>query len=907
MVYNGSRWNKWDLHIHTPYTKLSDNFKSSDADLWELYCKKIEESDVSVFGITDYFSCENYYVFLDKFNALYPESKKVFFLNIEFRLEISVNKEAEEINLHVIFSNQIERNQIDEFLIGLKTLQTNASGSRISCKSLNSDQFISATVTHTDILKCLKEIFGNEKPYLILAAANNAGLRPVKDSPRKLSITDEIDKICDAFFGGRQNVKYYLKENRYETDELAKKSPVICGCDAHSFEDIDISLGQCVIKTNPNGKEEITKDITWIKSDLTFEGLRQILYEPISRVSISDQMPREPIRKIESFKLNFPASTYIKRSGSKDRQKFCLNQIRTDVFFSPYFSCLVGGRGTGKSTIINLLGERLGEKTDFFKQNELIIDNARYDIENDIKEFISINGTNEVEFVSQGKVERLAEGEELTKLIFNERIRESQNDFFELDNLINSKITLIDNTISLLFNYKSSSETLKELKREKTTKQNIIDSVNDEKYKLITKGINDVREEISAINKSKVRYENLLISIRTLLVDHPSSESENDIESRISEILDIVKGIEEINIQENEVIISPKLFEELEQKLIDLNEDSENKNQELKSFFEEKGMSEESIKDSQKANERVATLNSEIELLNAELDREQLKYKEQLLNIGELQELHNSYEVLIGQSIDDINSKLKISNENVLEIKFNFDFNHDELKEVVFSEFYNTFSSYQIGGTSKNQVKEVLFLIEPNEVLDYDYNSFKTKLDGEIDTNSIRRENNYVKIVTNIFSSKINLIIYKLILTKHLYNFSKFIKIQGYYGSRELQNCSFGQRCTAVIITLLMTGVKPLIIDEPEAHLDNRLIADYLVTLLKSKKMDRQIIFATHNSNFVVNGDSELIHMLEIPLNQIFTNITSTSIENLEHREKLLKLEGGKEAFLNREQKYGIN
>ncbi|MCH2216727.1 MAG: ATP-binding protein [Flavobacteriales bacterium] len=109
-----------------------------------------------------------------------------------------------------------------------------------------------------------------------------------------------------------------------------------------------------------------------------------------------------------------------------------------------------------------------------------------------------------------------------------------------------------------------------------------------------------------------------------------------------------------------------------------------------------------------------------------------------------------------------------------------------------------------------------------------------------------------------------------------------------------------------VIVTLLMTGVKPLIIDEPEAHLDNKLVADYLVGLVKQKQFDRQIIFASHNSNFVINEDSALIHILEIPNNDVYTHKTSTTIENIENREKLLKLEGGKEAFLNRESKYGI-
>ena len=167
-------------------------------------------------------------------------------------------------------------------------------------------------------------------------------------------------------------------------------------------------------------------------------------------------------------------------------------------------------------------------------------------------------------------------------------------------------------------------------------------------------------------------------------------------------------------------------------------------------------------------------------------------------------------------------------------------------------------------------------------------------------------ENNYVKIITDIFSSNGNYLIYLNLIRKHRYNSSKYIKINGFYGNRELESCSFGQRCTAVIVTLLMTGVKPLVIDEPEAHLDNKLVADYLVGLVKEKQFDRQIIFASHNSNFVINGDSSLIHILEIPNNNVYTQNTSTTIENTDNREKLLKLEGGKEAFLNRESKYGI-
>jgi DNA repair protein SbcC/Rad50 len=128
-----------------------------------------------------------------------------------------------------------------------------------------------------------------------------------------------------------------------------------------------------------------------------------------------------------------------------------------------------------------------------------------------------------------------------------------------------------------------------------------------------------------------------------------------------------------------------------------------------------------------------------------------------------------------------------------------------------------------------------------------------------------------------------------------------FKKINVFYAEKPLYSCSFGQRCTAVLVALMTFGNKPLVVDEPEAHLDSRLIAEYLVDLVKKTKPQRQIIFATHNANFVINGDAELIHILKI--DDLLTTTTPATIENLQYRSRLLGLEGGKEAFQKRERK----
>ena len=53
----GSIWRRWDLHLHTPGTKLSDGF-GKDEKAWNKYIDFLEKSPVQAFGITDYFSAD---------------------------------------------------------------------------------------------------------------------------------------------------------------------------------------------------------------------------------------------------------------------------------------------------------------------------------------------------------------------------------------------------------------------------------------------------------------------------------------------------------------------------------------------------------------------------------------------------------------------------------------------------------------------------------------------------------------------------------------------------------------------------------------------------------------------------------------------------------------------------------
>jgi len=203
----GAEWRKWDLHIHTPETKLNDQYKTGGKDIWKEFCKRIENSDVQAFGITDYFSADGYLAFIKNFQKEYPDSKKVFFPNIEIRTSDVVNAAQEEVNLHILFNSfqpKIE-NQIKTFLQNLKTNKTDSRGRNIKTSELsNKDDFESATTIRKFIEEAFTDTFGDKTDLtdflLVFTAANNDGIRSERGKKRKAAITDEIDKFSHGFF-----------------------------------------------------------------------------------------------------------------------------------------------------------------------------------------------------------------------------------------------------------------------------------------------------------------------------------------------------------------------------------------------------------------------------------------------------------------------------------------------------------------------------------------------------------------------------------------------------------------------------------------------------------------------------------------------------------------------------------
>jgi ABC-type transport system involved in cytochrome bd biosynthesis fused ATPase/permease subunit len=117
-----------------------------------------------------------------------------------------------------------------------------------------------------------------------------------------------------------------------------------------------------------------------------------------------------------------------------------------------------------------------------------------------------------------------------------------------------------------------------------------------------------------------------------------------------------------------------------------------------------------------------------------------------------------------------------------------------------------------------------------------------------------------------------------------------------------------GGRKVAVLLSLVLESddPTPLVVDQPEDELDNRFLNETIIPALHRLKGKRQVIFATHNANIVVNGDADQVIVLEATARH--GRIAEMgAIEDRPIRDAILRtLDGGEEAFRLRRVKYGF-
>ncbi len=848
----GSTWRKWDLHFHTPSSYDYQDKKITNQEIID----NLIANTIEVVAITDH-----HVIDVDRVKELQKlgAGKVTVLPGIEFRAELGG---SESIHFIGIFS---ERCDLDDIWIKLQ------GGCKISSADLvkaGGDKNIHCDLK--DTCKLIHELGG-----LVTVHAGDK--------------TNTIENITNSL-PYKMALKTDLVINHIDILELGKEEDQK-DYDEKVFPAINYRLPMIICSDNHNVKKYSVKQNLWIKADPTFEGLRQIIFEPMYRVHIGELPPYTPPIRINKVILDFPSDSTFEGGI------FCLAG-RKEIEFSPNFNCLIGGRGTGKSTILNLIHEKLKPGTNRFFKNKKIKDSMNKPIL--IEEKVAIDGDSDekfIEFLSQNEIEEFAQDNaKLTDAIYIRILKKNEDGLIvKYEASLKEKLESFKLYIIHLKKVRSLKLEVEQKEKELETNKKIVDSFTSPEYLALSADLKAISAEANSIVDSDDKYRALTKELSGLNETYQQDSPSN---LYAIEIAKIVSGVEKLLTDTKTTDFTPA-----QKRVGELAAAQKTKKEELRQFLVGKGLTEENLQDIAAANIIISNLEGEIAKKNVEIEQTQKKIE--AFDKVQVEAESNQYKGELEKQIGSISTFLEtLDNKMVKPISLHLEFDLEEACNKIFLDFKSIFEGAMAKNPHKykgeNNLKEILFCVQPSEVSSKTQEQFLEEIQKHYSTSGAKN------FLLDLFADNVNFEIYKLACERNLLDYSDFKKIKVEYDKRPIESSSFGQRCTAALVILLLLGNNPIIIDEPEAHLDSLLISNYLVEVIKNRKQGRQIIFATHNANFVVNGDAELIYILDTENASTTTTLTATTIENESTRGTLISLEGGKEAFLQREDKYQI-
>lgn len=845
----GSQWLKWDLHFHTP---ASHDYKKKSLSNQEII-DALVKNNVSVVAITDHHIMD-----IDRIRDLQKlgAGKITVLPGIEFRSDLGG---SESIHFIGIFS---EKCDLDHVWIKLQ------SGCGITKKDIEDkggDEKIHCSLKDTS--KLIHELGG--------IVTIHAGTK-----------TNTIENITNSL-EHKTAQKVDIVVNHIDVFELGKEGDQK-GYNEIVFKAIKHRVPMIICSDNHDCSEYVVKQNLWIKAEPTFEGLKQILFEPEHRIHIGENPPINPPIRLNKVSLDFPEDSIF------EGEDFCLSG-KNEISLSPNFTCVVGGRGTGKSTILNLIHEKLNPgQNQFFKERK-IKDKEGNVIH--IQGAVSIDEDKEekyIEFFSQNEVEEFARDHaKLTNAIYLRILKRDDQ------GLINKAEAALKDSLAVFKTHIIQGRTidrleteLDQLKRELQTNKKIVDSFSSEEYIKINEEIKKLTSSFNDLNNSQAKYQLLINRIKEISEEFKQDTTSNAYSVEIAKVLSEFQRI----LQETAAIDFSSSLENLGRLEVELI----TKREELRTYLATKGLTPDNLNDIANANIQINALEIDIQNKSNEIAATQKKIDS--FKLADHEMAAATYEKEVRKQIKTISEVLEnLDSVSVKPISLSLDFATDSALDQLFAEFRLLFEGKINQSRHKGDgvLREVLFSVNPKTITTKEL--FIAALADSSSQSSAK------PFLMELFDNGANFEAYRLLVIRIFNNWIDHKRINVQYDKRSIEKSSFGQRCTAVMVILLLLGNTPIIIDEPEAHLDSHLIANYLVDVIKKSKQNRQIIFATHNANFVVNGDAELIHILKIGDGTHITKITPTTIENELTRDILIGLEGGKDAFIKRENKYQFN
>lgn len=910
----GSEWRIWDLHVHTPFS-LEHNYKCKpEENIWDKYIYALEHlpNDIKVLGINDYLFIDGYRKILEYRNQGRLENIELILPVVEFRLaKFCGNEKFKKINFHIIFSNELTPDQIQQQFLNALTAHYTLSpdcnqqwGGIVTRDSLEDlGRRIIESVPEekrNQYASPLKEGFNNLNLELsvIMSPLNNANhifdrkyitaigkteWDDFKWDDNSIAEKKSIINEADIVFTAAEDVDKYNKSKKKLHEQQVNELLLDCS-DAHCFSDeiaVKDRLGNCK---------------TWIKADTTFEGLKQILFEPNDRVCVQSTKPDEKniYQVIDSITL--------------DEDDFWHGTI----LLNPNLNTIVGGRSTGKSSLLRVIAakhenERV-ENNDFIRQHLDGVTIRWLDGNDQLGR--------EIEYFRQSYMHDIAFDSDKTNQIIEDIIKHkdetgSLKEYYECLTDLSKRIS---EDVFSVFQLQKEIVSLKKVLSERGKREGV-----NQQLSLLKEKAADLQKNIELTVDEKLPFDAYIKQIQEKEKIVENADKDLALFERMATSTPFEPSFEEkwkfgsllFGLNQSKTY---HLFEELKirteiewSKIINNLKENTAKSREILISEIQAIVSSEIYKEGS----RIMEENKELKDLNIKIQEEEgnLAVIDEIQN--KLDKIKQQYDKLIEKIIychssyktkaEHISDSLSISYDG-LDIHVNIIFHKKD-----FQDFLETRLN-QRGYERQGYLQELL------NNYDNDNKSNGSTFLKKLLKEEVLLKNGYE--AQNVATE---------FLSHNWYSLNYNIT----YQADTFTNMSEGKQAFVILKLLLDFSDKkcPILIDQPEDSLDNRAIYNELVTYIKRKKKERQIILVTHNSNVVVSADAENI----IVANQNGTNTPNFgglkfqyihgALENTKHKEEtntqILSsqgirehicdiLEGGREAFEKREQKYGF-
>lgn len=872
----GSEWQKCDLHLHSI---ASDGSATPEELVDEAIIK-----DVKIIALTDHHTVDN----IDRIKNYAKDKDVTVISGVEFRTEYG-QKSVHMIGLFPETYNGITLNQNAIYDLILSPLN----------------------LTRTLIIKKGKR---NNPEYDDGKAFKEGLLKVQVDFKEAADLIHKYGGIVTVHAGGKTNsfdeeMKHEgsSKKNVTVADSLGPVKEELLNnyidiCEVRNAKEADFYLKEwnkpCIAASDAHCISNVACNYCWIKCKPSFEGIKQIIFEPESRVKIQRDRPEEKPDYLVIDRVE------IKHDGA-ELQVIPFNQV---------LNTIIGGRSSGKSVLLGCIARLCGDKT-VIKKNKPQYDKYIDSISNRMEIFWrdKNKGNRKIDFFPQSHIIEMASDPGKIRELVEDLMKDDDGKNIDLSIL---KGELETNRLVISYEFSSYRRKLEELK----TLENDIKAIGNKEgiQQEISKLENNIENIKSSIDDGLSDEENEDYSNKKELLSQ-LNEKYKKIQRTINFINELSKKSIVSNLDDDFLEVQNDVYSEnLFDKYNALKEEMVNKwsNIIASSIEECNNLHNETKKEIYEIeNDPLYLKATKIFAENTKLVEESAKLEKEKQKIIKIEQLDahikqiklNIYQILNNIYVNYMNfysNQTDYCDEHIIKTG-----DVTITPRVVFQseEFEDNCEKFFDARNSKNNI-----------VYNYDYKNF----------------NQFKETIDNIFKKFVNHgFIYKsgydnIEVMENFFLSNPFaIEYNINYQGDDLAEMSEG-KTAFVILRLLLDFSKneyPILIDQPEDDLDNRAIFNDLVKYLREKKIKRQIILVTHNPNVVVGADAEEIIVANQhgignvnpdkvkfayvtgALEETFTSNDSCVLLKQGIREHVCELlEGGDEAFKLREAKYQI-